>query len=125
MLKTDEIKTLIDKNAVQHKSASDDDSWLYESLEIEVLHAIFDYCDFIGLKIEGYDIRRILDAEDDEDEGVPPEGSYQALLNLQIRMTESDIPNPIQIPNEVKELFEYYEKSFWPDLYELRKNSHD
>lgn len=122
MLKIDEIKTLIDKNAARHKQEEDDDFCFM--LEIEVSRAIFEYCDFMGLKIEGYDIRKILDAEDDMDEGVPPEGIYEALLNLEIRMTGPDVPNPIQVPEEVKELFEYYEQSFWPDAFEIRKSLH-
>jgi hypothetical protein len=113
----DKIKELIDKNAKEHKTVPSEDEWHWGLLEQQAVHAIFEYCDSIGIKPEGYNIRKILDAEDDVDDGVPPEGCQEALLNLQRRMTEPDHPDPIAVPNEVKELFAYYEKSFWPDFF--------
>lgn len=110
------IIQLIDQNAKKHKSVAEADEWHWESLEQEPLLAIFEYCDSIGIQVDGYDIRKILDAEDDEDDGVPPEGRQEALMNLQTRMTEPDCSDPIEVPLEVKKLFEHYEKSFWPDF---------
>lgn len=108
---------LIDKNARAHQSVPDDDEYEAELLEQEVFSAIFEYCDAVGVKAEGYDIRKILDAEDDDDDGVPPEGCQEALLDLQRRMTDPEAPDPIPVPGEVKELFAHYEKSFWPDFF--------
>lgn len=108
------IKSLIDQNAAEHKTVSEDDSWHYEALERYILMTIFEYCHQLGIQIEGIDLRKLLDAEDDEDEGVPPEGVEPTLWALQDRMTDPKSLNPIPVPDEVVELFNYYSKTFWP-----------
>lgn len=110
------IIQLIDRNAQKHKSCAEEDDWHWEHLEQEPLLAVFEYCYQIGIRVDGYDIRKILDAEDDADDGVPPEGCREALFSLQRRMTDSDCSDSIEVPLGVKRLFEHYEKSFWPDF---------
>lgn len=113
-----EIVGLIDKNSKEYKLASEEDAWHWESLENECLFAIFEYCDSIGLKIDGYDLRKILDADEDDNEGVLPQGIIETLFTIQERIIDPNASDFIQAPKEVKELFKYYKKSFWPLYYD-------
>jgi hypothetical protein len=112
----DEIKALIESNAAKHRSVSDDldDHSEAEVLEIECYEAIFEYMDGVGVKIDGVDIRKLLDAEDDEDDGVPDAGVEATLFDIMERICAPEHKNAISVPIEVKQLFDCYHETFWP-----------
>jgi hypothetical protein len=112
----DETKSLIKSNAAKHKDVGDDsgDFWEFELLEVECYQAIFEYMDGVGVKIDGVDIRKLLDAEDDADDGVPDAGVEATLLEIIERICAPEHKNAISVPIEVKQLFDCYHETFWP-----------
>jgi hypothetical protein len=115
----DEIKALIESNAAKHRNVSDDldDLWEAEVLEIECYEAIFEYIDGVGVKIDGVDIRKLLDAEDDADDGVPDAGVQATLYDFMDRICDPEHKNAIIVPIEVTQLFDFYHETFWPGYY--------
>jgi hypothetical protein len=112
----DEVKALIKSNAAKHRNVSDDldDLWEAEILERECFRAVFEYIDGVGVKIDDVDIRKLLDAEDDEDDGVPDVGVDETLYDIMDRICDPEHRNAISAPIEVKQLFDCYNETFWP-----------
>jgi len=94
------IETLIDQNADRHKEADDDDDFIWESLENEVMRAILEYCRDFDLAVPGYDLSETLE-NDDPDE----------IESVIVFMND----NAAKIEATASELVEYYFQKFWPD----------
>src|SRR5690554_6626270 len=102
----------IDNQADEFHQAGDD-AWLYEMNEMKVIYKIFWYCVDENITFERYDLRRILEADDDEEF---PEGRHEMLYEL-MRRISGESKETIDAPGEVKDLLMYYKKSFYPDFY--------
>lgn len=121
----DEVKALILEKAKEHAPLTDEDEWLYESLERQALIAIFEYLYRSGFQIEGVDLGRLLehwyDEDNEEDEEEEEIAVMPILFDLQLRMTHDGMEGHIPIPDEIKELFQFYSQSFWPEAYEAEE----
>lgn len=98
-------KSKIDELAQQHSKAEDD--WLYESIELEAIKVIAEFCRLnncndIAIKID----ELFQKAEEDLD-------SYDELFEL-IQDTESKF----SVTDEYLELRNYFIQKFWPNQYD-------
>ena len=111
------LKSWVLAKSVEHRSCSQEDQeWLAECIEADVLRKIFDFAVKNGLRVPWCDIEKVLAAEDDEDPQVPPEGIQETLYEVWQRMTDQDMDDRgIEASTEVRELFRLFEQSFWPE----------
>jgi hypothetical protein len=109
----DDIRDLILRKAVRHRLDEVED-WEAEIIELECSQAIFEYIFATGLIIEDVDLRKLLDAVDDEDEGVPEAGVDATFEDITQRICNPEHDNPIAAPAAVKQLFAFYYETFWP-----------
>ncbi|MBD1400001.1 hypothetical protein [Pelovirga terrestris] len=110
----EQLKLWILTQAEKHRVCPDEDFWLVEIIEMEVMNALFDYAIDEGMQAPPFDLKKILDAEDDDDPHVPPEGRDAFLLNLLEMISSDDSTDAMQVPAPVKELFQFFRESFWP-----------
>jgi len=104
-----ELLSLIKRNGQQYLACDED--WEAEIIEWKTLVAIFEYGAQNGFQAPNYDIRAILDAEDDESPGVPDIGCEAALIDLMERISSPDQADGIDAP-EIKELLGLMESAF-------------
>jgi hypothetical protein len=81
---------------------------------MDVIYTIFEYMYASGFTIEGYDLLKLLDAEDDDDEGVPPEGVDGTLLELMDRIHDPDHSDHIITPPDIRQLWNDFCETSWP-----------
>lgn len=98
------IKKIIDKEAVTHEKAEDDFEW--EGAELRVLLEILRYGIDNNIKLKGYNLEQILD-EDFCD-------SIDTMWEIMHRVIDNS-DEPLEAPSEVVELYKYFENKFWPD----------
>lgn len=100
----EEIKKFIDKEAEVHRTADEDDAFVWEGAELKVLQAILQYCIDNNIRLKGYDLEQILD-EDFSD-------SIDTMWEIMRRVID-DPDEPLEAPAEVVELYKYFENRFW------------
>lgn len=88
-----------------------EEDWEAEILEWQTIVAIFEYALGKGYSLPDYDLEAILTAEDDDSPGVPEIGCEGALTDLMERISNTEHPNPIEVP-ELKALLDTMEWAF-------------
>jgi hypothetical protein len=112
------LRSVIEERAREyHAIKGAEDEWEFETIEQDVIHRIFRYMASTGLTINGCDLQKILDAEDDEDEGVPPEGVDATLMNLMLAIHPADRKENQYTP-DIVELWDVFYRAFWPHYFE-------
>lgn len=113
----EKIRKYIDDNVQAHRETDDEDLWTAEIIEYEIFDQIFRYAVSIDCKVEGLDLKAIVEAEDDDDPAVPGANRYEVFMDLRRRM-DPDAREHLEFPNVIKELFDYFERTFWPHNFE-------
>lgn len=103
-----ELKRSIVLSAQRFQPADD---WEAQVIEWNTILDIFEYALANGFQPPDYDLRALLDADDDESPGVPEMGCEAAFIDLMERIERTDLPNAIDAP-EIAELFRFFELQF-------------
>jgi len=103
-----ELQALIILNACKHQPAEE---WEAETIEWNTIYAIFEYAFERGFRPPDYNLRALLDAENDESPGVPETGCDAALMGLVERIEREDLPNSIEA-TEITDLLRFFEEVF-------------
>ncbi len=112
------LKALIQERAKEyHALKESEDEWVFETIEQQVIDRIFRYMVSMGVTSNGYDLQKILDAEDDDDDGVPPEGADAALMNLMPPVHPADRDGTQYTP-DIMEVWDAFYRAFWPHYFE-------
>jgi hypothetical protein len=104
-----QLEAAIINNAKQFRKTEED--WEADILEWNTICAIFEYALDQGFQAPGYDLAAILQADDDDDPGVPDIGCEAALIDIMERITREDLPDSIHAPS-LNRLLKIMEASF-------------
>lgn len=107
-----ELISLINANGYRYRGSTED--WEAEVIEWQTLVAIFEYGALAGFEAPDYDLRAILDADDDDSPGVPDIGCQAALIDLIERIVAPEQERGITAP-ELQSLFALMEAAFGRD----------
>ncbi len=80
---------------------------------MRVIEKIFRFCIEIDIEFEGFDLKLILDGDEDE----LTDGRIEILFNLMRRIEREVRKGTIDAPDEVNELLDHYNRSFYPTYY--------
>ena len=104
-----ELLTLITTNGNRYLACVEE--WEADIIEWQTFYAIFEYAARCGFQAPDYNIRAILDADDDESPGVPDIGCEAALIDLMERISTPDHADSIDAP-EIRALLSLMETAF-------------
>jgi hypothetical protein len=113
-----ELKEYIQKKSTDYHALPESEStFVFVMIEQQVIQAIFQYMASQGLRPGAFDLQMILDAEDDDSDGVPPEGVDATLMSLMpaIHPTGQEVH---QYPLSVMALWDFFYRKFWPLCFE-------
>jgi hypothetical protein len=104
-----ELIATIQSKGVRYLECAED--WEAEIIEWQVICTIFECGLAQGFNPPDYDLQAILEADDDESDGVPEIGCEAALIDLIERITEPEKSKGIEEP-ELREMFLTMERAF-------------
>lgn len=106
----DELFATIQERGRRYINTRED--WEAEIVEWETISDIFGYALAKGFNPPDYNLKAILEAEDDESPGVPEIGCQEALIDLMERITQPEQPHGVDEP-QLRNLFLELERAFW------------
>ena len=104
-----ELKEFIDAKSEEFHKAGDE-TWLFEEIEREVIFAIFRYCDEQEYSFDGFNLKLMLDGDEED----LPTNRMEMFFDLMRRLSGNLTEGNIDPPDDVAELLKYYQKKFYP-----------
>lgn len=108
-----ELKEHITERGIKYQNIGDDDVSLGDTIAMRVVEKIFRYCIEKDIEFEGFDLKLLLDGEENE----LPDDRNEMLFDLMRRIEGNVTEGTINAPQEVNKLLDHYNRSFYPTFY--------
>ena len=108
-----ELKEHITERGLKYQKIGEEDVTLGETIAMRVIERIFRYCIENEIEFEGFDLKLILDGDEDD----LPDDRNEMLFELMRRIEGNVTEGTIDAPEEVNELLDHYNRSFYPTFY--------
>lgn len=108
-----EVENYILQKAKEHEKAEDE--WEYDDIEITSYREVIRFCLGKGFTLEKIDFDVFLNEINAEDDGFDCWYYFDKILEI---VEQMDVDN--ELPYYVKHLHEFWENSFWPELFSDR-----
>lgn len=113
MMDYKELKEHITERGIKYQNIGDDDVSLGDSIAMRVIERIFRYCIENDIEFEGFDLKLILDGDEDD----LPNDRYEILFDLMRRIEGNVTEGTINASQDVNKLLDHYNRSFYPTFY--------